>query len=308
MAASSSLEQFTPQQLSTTLWALAQLQHHPPKPWLQQLLLSALQQMSIFKPIDFAQMLWGLSRLGFSPSPLWLSSFWSKSGQSLTESNFRAAELRMLLLAAASLDSQPPQKWVQAAAGAVERGLTGFKSSQLLEVLQALQQLWQASSSTPTVLAAPRSSNSSSSEWASAVVLGGNDSSSGSSSSRCAPGVLRLYRHLLDTTRVAVSGQRLMRPVWPPVPASNGTLMYANSSSLGSSADSGRLPQLQQLSTVSCAEDAYGLACLVVLMPQQLRARVEHWPQVLASADWGQRLQLEDSTQQQTLLLAESRR
>lgn len=301
MAASSSLEQFTAQQLSNTLWALAQLQHHPPKPWLQQLLLAALQQMSVFKPIDFAQMLWGLSKLGFSPSPLWLSSFWSKSGRSLTESNFGAAELRMLLLAAASVDMQPPQKWVQAAAGGVERGLTGFKSSQLLEVLQALQQLWQASSSTPAL-------SSSSSQWPRAFVTGGNDSSS-SGSGRCAPGVLRLYRHVLDTTRVAVPGQRLMRPVWPPLPASNGTRMYASSSSGGGggSADSGMPQQLQrQLSTVSCAEDAYSLACLMVLMPQQLRARVEHWPQVLAG-DWGQRLQLEDSTQQ-TLLLAESRR
>lgn len=298
MAASSSLEHFTAQQLSNTLWALAQLQHHPPKPWLQQLLLAALQQMSVFKPIDFAQMLWGLSKLGFSPSPLWLSSFWSKCGHSLTESNFRAAELRMLLLAAANLDMQPPQKWVQAAAGGVERGLTGFKSSQLLEVLQALQQLWQASS-TPAL-------SSSSSECPSAFVIGGNDSSSsGSGSGRCAPGVLRLYRHVLDTTRVAVPGQRLMRPVWPPLPASNGTLMCASSSSGGSS-DSGMPQQLQQLSTVSCAEDAYSLACLVVLMPQQLRARVEHWPQVLAG-DGGQRLQLQDSTQQ-TLLLAESRR
>jgi hypothetical protein len=82
--------------------------------------------------------------------------------------------------------------------------------------------------------------------------------------------------------------------------------MYANSinSSSSSSTDSGRLQQLQQLSsTVSYAEDAYSLASLVVLMPQQLRARVEHWPSVLA-ADWGQRLQLEDSKQQQTPLLA----
>jgi hypothetical protein len=39
---------------------------------------------------------------------------------------------------------------------------------------------------------------------------------------------------------------------------------------------------LQQLEGVGA--DAYSMACLVLLMPQDVRSRVAHWPRLLAEA------------------------
>jgi hypothetical protein len=329
IAAASSLEQFTPQHLSNTVWALAQLQHNPPKPWLQQLLLASLQQMQEFKPLDYIQMLGGLVQLGFSPSPLWFSSFWSKSGQSLTQSNFSAAELHSLLLAVVKLDAQPPQRWLQAAAGAVERSLAGFGSQQLLEVLQALQTLWQASSAPPadagaTAAAGAVGSSDGVGQWSSSnVPLSSSSSSTGhvglklrrllmsspsssSSSSKCAPGAVRLYRQLIATNRLVVDGQGLARPLWPHATAAHVFIPGSSSSS-----SAGRSGWQQQLSS-AYADEAYSMACLVLLMTPQLRSRVERWPQQLA-ADRAQQLQLrlqqqsEERAQQQSLLLGSRR-
>jgi hypothetical protein len=312
IAAASSLEQFTPQHLSTTVWALAQLQHNPPKPWLQQLLLASLQQMQDFKPVDYDQMLSGFAQLGFNPSPLWFSSFWSKSGKCLTQSNFTAAELHSLLLAVVKLEAQPPQIWLQAAAGAVERGLAGFGSQQLLEVLQALQTLWQASSAPPAAAAAAAGAGALASsngvgQWTSSIVPISSSSStcnhglklrrlllstSTSSSSQCAPGAVRLYRQLIMTNRMVVDGQGLIRPVWPPAAAAHVFTPGSSSSSSsgnGSSSNRGstfgsasRSGWQQQLSS-AYADEAYSMACLVLLMTPQLRSRVERWPQRLAA-------------------------
>jgi hypothetical protein len=173
MSASTHLADFNPQELSNTLWALSQMQHTPSKPWMQQLLLASLQQMSSFVAADLTQTLCGLSKLGYSPSPLWFSIFWLKSGQSLAQSNFSAAELHALLLAAVKLEAQPPQKWVQVAAGAVERGLAGFGSQQLLEMLRALQQLAQAGDRSTAAVAPAAAAN------AAVVFVGSSSSSSG---------------------------------------------------------------------------------------------------------------------------------
>lgn len=332
MAASQCLEQFSPQQLSNTLWALAQLQHSPPKHWTQQLLLVSLQQMSAFKPADYAQTLSGLARLGFSPSPLWLNSFWSKSGQCLTGSaaaaEFTAAELHALLLAVVTLDVQPPQKWVQAAAAAVERGLAGFGSQQLLEVLQTLQQLWQASSGGSVdapaaavadgVAAEGANSSGMAVRWSSSLVpissqpargalqLQSHAGDASSSSSRHHsrkvlaaryphnPGVVRLYRQLCASQRVVPAGRGLVRPVWPPlVHSSNQLHAHAGKPILllqqqqGSESQVGVgavIQQQQQLgfASSSYADEAYSLACLVLLMPPDMRSWLEHWPQRLA--------------------------
>lgn len=328
IAAASSLEHFTPQHLSNTLWALARLQHNAPKPWLQQLLLASLQQMHAFRPVDYTQMLGALAQVGFSPSPLWFSSFWSKSGQSLTQSNFSAAQLHSLLLSVVKLEAQPPQRWLQAAAGAVERGLAGFGSQQLLEVLQALQTLWQASGAPPAAAGATAGAGASSSsngvgQWASSIVPISSSSSMGhlglklhrlltpppsnssNSSSKCAPGAVRLYRQLIATNRVVVDGQGLIRPVWPPAAAAHAFIPGSSSSKGGGSG------WQQQLSS-AYADEAYSLACLVLLMPPQLRSRVEHWPQQLA-ADRALQLQLQQQqrskggAQQQSLLLGTRR-
>jgi len=384
MAASAILDDFTAQQLSNTLWALAQLQHNPPKPWLQQLLLASLQQMQRFRPADYAQLLWALCKLGFSPSPLWLSSFWAKSGQSLTKSKFTAAELHALLLAVTRLETQPPQKWITAAAAAVEGALAGFGSQQLLEVLQALQQLWQARTAAAAAAGAAAGSAqhisrvqglsvdtsvSSAVLWASSVVPIGSHgtglvsselegpswhttssnrcmpefgSASSSRSSKllrvgcCAPGTIRLYRQLAPTRfrgTFTPTGNPLNRPVWPP--SGHGS-NHSSSSGLAAAAHvaktaaawqheqqqqhvmarhlQGGLQGLQlpggwqQLGqgvsgappATVCADEAYGLACLVLLMPPQLRSKLEHWPQLLA-AD-----RLQQQQQQQYLQLQQS--
>lgn len=356
MAASSRLDQFNPQELSNTLWALAQLQHTPSKPWMQQLLLASLQQMSSFLAADFTQTLGGLSKLGYNPSPLWLSSFWSKSGQSLIGSNFSAAELHTLLLAAVKLEVQPPQRWVQVAAGAVERGLAGFGSQQLLEVLRALQQLAQAGDNTAAAAAAAAASagvkhavvfvGSSSSgmvaaggssrvsscivrissssrggvrvsslQWQLQQLQQGADlppghSANSSSSSKVLkvkhpPGLVRLRRQVYHS-RATVAGKSLLRPVWPPTShhsisaaaaaftshhSSSGSI-FGSLSCAGSEGSMSTIAaqQQQQLqlwgstsSTSSTADEMYSLACLVQLMPQQRRVRLERWPQWLAA-------------------------
>jgi hypothetical protein len=324
MTAASRLKQFSPQELSITVWALAKLQHNPPKPWMQQLLLASLQQMDRFIPADYTQTLWALAELQYNPSPLWCASFWSKSGQSLTQSNFSAGELHALLLAAAKLEAQPRHNWVQAAAGAVERGLAGFSSQQLLEVLLVLQKLSTGSSASAAAVPTASSvgaisTRGTSAVWSSSIVpfssraglqqpqrlllrprargpAAGSSGSSrsksrmGVSTSRSCPGVMRLYRQLLVSERVVPAGAGLVRPVWPP---STNLLLRTDSSSSRSSDSTGissssssrsiGLQQQQQGLAGASADDAFGLACLVMLMPDQLRSRVEHFPRLLVA-------------------------
>lgn len=337
MAASSSLDAFAPQHLANTLWALAQLQHQPPRPWMQQLLLASLQQMQHFTPVDYTQMLSGLSQLSFTPSPLWLSSFWSRSGQCLTSGcAFEAQQLHALSLAAVKLELHPPAKWVEAASAAVERGLAGFGSQQLLEVLQALQQLWQASAAVPASAAGAVGVGSKSSRSEQGVsssmvpvraafersgsrvlLLSNSDrSSSGSNSSAKqplrarygAPGVLRLYRQLSPATSTSSSSSS-WRPADSAMGNGDGPVQFPHSSPHSSSTTTQGYDRRQQQHVVQYmlqpeavglqlgplrVDEAYSMACLVLLMPPHLASRVEHWPQLLAASRAQQQQQVQE--------------
>ncbi|GIL86542.1 hypothetical protein Vretimale_11596 [Volvox reticuliferus] len=113
------LGEFSPQDVSQTLWAVATLDCAPlPRGFLPGLLSAAKPRLSIFGPQALSNTLWALSRLRCQPPSDWLNATCAVSTRQL--STFNAQALATTVAALAHMEYTPSPKWCEAFFAACE--------------------------------------------------------------------------------------------------------------------------------------------------------------------------------------------
>lgn len=120
-AAAAQLQLAAPQAVANTLWAVATLQNRPHEQWLSLveerccLILQQQQQQQQhsagFSTKGLHQLLWSMAKLQWVPEQRFLDLFWAASASQLPHMTPHGSS--GLLWAAASLEVQPPQDWMQ---------------------------------------------------------------------------------------------------------------------------------------------------------------------------------------------------
>ncbi|KAF8056252.1 PPI1 [Scenedesmus sp. PABB004] len=277
-AAAPQLAAFSPAQLGAAAGAVAALAHAPARPWLAQLLRASLPRLAAMDACQLTRLAWALSRWQCVPSPLWRASFWEASRARLGAAT--PPQLAALAAALAALRLAPPPAWL-AALAAVEGAIGGFSSGQLLGTLRALAAL-QARGAAQAALAAAAPSGGArrALPLPGAVLIAGG--SSGGGRALRAPGA-----HLTPGQQVEAmfaAGGPHARCSLPAGAVRALRLQRQQAPSLtlpGALGVPGAAAATQPPGAV--AAEAYGIACLVVLMPDWLQHRVAHWPRELAA-------------------------
>jgi hypothetical protein len=138
------LRQFTPQNLSNTLHACALLGEVPPDDWLRRFWQASADQLAHFNPQGLSNTLYACGKLSTKPPADWLQQFWQVSGPLLA--HFKPQGLSNTLYACGKLSTKPPDDWLRRFWQASAAKLGEFNTQALCNTLYGLAvlELWDS--------------------------------------------------------------------------------------------------------------------------------------------------------------------
>ena len=127
---------FTGRQLSGILWSCASRQLQPPRPWLQQLWLTSIDQLPRWSTQQLSKAAWALTNLQVQPPKPWVSAFLAAAEPQLGECEPR--QLGFIIRAVARMGWEPGRRWVALAGKAVAEVLPECNSQDVAVILCGL--------------------------------------------------------------------------------------------------------------------------------------------------------------------------
>jgi hypothetical protein len=320
------LPRFKPREAANTLWALATLDHRPTAAWMDQLLaVTRGPRLVTFQPRELTSVIWSLAKLNYHPGDAWVAGFLAASRPRLP--GFQAAELAATARALCKLGAAPSAEWVEALAAAVEAQFGSFDAAGALAALAALRSFSAAAAvagegaavmrrpaavggdseaatafvhdpALPRVVVVvggewtlDRSSGSSGDDWAMALIEDGSSSDAGSSSSSSNGSSSSSSRSSLSVQEASSPRSMLLRRLQHGQQPQQAPVMQRSDGARELAAAHAQASSTLSVTWVeSFVAEVHGMAALMSLMPDWLRARMRRWPQAWAA----QRLALGD--------------
>jgi hypothetical protein len=135
LAATNSIDSFTPQNIANMLWAFAKLDLTPSAKLLEAATLAATNSIDSFTPQNIANMLWAFAKLDLTPSPTLLDAACLVATKSIN--SFKPQEIANMLWAFAKLDLTPSAQLLDAASSVATNSINSFNPQNIANMLWA---------------------------------------------------------------------------------------------------------------------------------------------------------------------------
>jgi hypothetical protein len=136
------LQDFTPQNLANTAWALAKLRLRPPAAWSACLLAACRRSLPAFGPMDLANVAWALGNLGVRPPREWVDDFCLCARLQL--GSFGSLATSTMLYGLAQMRHRPDGQLLAELLDQLQGGMRGFPANQLVDALRSLAMMGAA--------------------------------------------------------------------------------------------------------------------------------------------------------------------